>query len=1052
MQFGVLGPLLVTADGVPEPVLVSAGRLRALLAVLLWRANQPVPVDELSELVWDGAPPAGAPAALRALVLRLRRALGPQAGARVRTRAPGYLIELSDDELDSTAFEALCQETGAAIRTGDWTDASATATKALARWRGTPLTDVPCQALRDAWLPHLEQRHLQVLEWRIDADLHLERQDRVVSELRELTARHPLRERFHAQLMLALGNTGRQAEALAAYRDARRVLVDQLGIEPGPELRDLQLRILAGDGYPAQQRDPEERPQERRPVPAQLPSGVSPFVGRADQLAELSRHLLGPAPAATPLALITGTGGCGKTELAVRWARQAAGHFPDGQLYLDLQGYSHLRPLTPLAALGALLRALGVPGEQIPDTQQEAAALFRSATSGRRLLVLLDNASSAEHVRPLIPGDPGCAVLVTSRDRLDGLVARNGARRVPVDVLAAHDAVTLLAHLLGTAHRAADLRRLARACAQLPLALRIAAAHIDGGSPAFLARYVDRLEAGDWSRALRIAGDENSGVHAAFQFSYDGLAGPDQELFRLLGLVPGADFSVAAAGALAGIAADDAQRRLDRLATAHLVGRIDDDRYSCHDLLHAYATELAAAAGPVAEPRRRLAAWYLATVRDATRTAYPESLRLPDEPVTTGRPDAGAAQDWLDREHANVLAMIDQAAADGHGDLAWRLVFAYRPHLMARSYARPMYDAGTTALAAADGDPVGEAAALLTVAVATEKLGNLAEAAEHLRPAADLCDRTGWADGQYAALNCLGVVWIQDGRLGAATTAFERNIAAMRAVGDRTGEAHARLNLGILILMSGRLRDSVDQMRRAADFYLATGPRNKLPPSLAFLGITCRELGEFGPAERLLTDAVTIGTEIGDPYYTCLAEGTLAGVHCDLGDFAKARKHLDRADELVEQTGLAKLAALTALHRGWFELAQERADAAGPWYERVLSYGESAGDPWHRARGLIGLAACLRAEGRATASVRAAARALQAVRRPGYRIQVAQARAELAQTHAEFGDPNRAMAHAGQAARIAQECGHWAVAHTAARVLARLGGRAIEVIPPLVVS
>lgn len=1053
VRFGVLGPLLVEADGVYEQVLGSAGRLRALVAVLLWRANQPVPVDQLSEMIWYGAPPAGASTALRALILRLRRALGPQAGARVRTRSPGYLIELSDDELDATQFEARCQDVASAVRAGNWADASATATRALAQWRGAPLTDVPCQAVRDAWIPHLEQRRLQVLEWRVEADLRLGHQDLLVPELRDLTVRHPLRERFHAQLMLALSGTGRSAEALAAYQAARRTLVDQLGIEPGPDLRDLQQRILTGDvrsrDEPTRPRHPEEgRPSSsvsalpassrRHRAPAQLPSGVSPFVGRADQLSELDRHLSGPAPAATALALITGMGGCGKTELAVHWARHAAHHFPDGQLYLDLQGYSHLRPLTPLAALGSLLRALGVPGEQIPDTPQEAAGLFRSETTGRRLLLLLDNARTADQVRPLIPGDPGCAVLVTSRDRLDGLVARNGARRVPVDVLPAHDAIALLAKILSPAHDTADLRRLARACAHLPLALRIAAAHLDGQSPASLGRYVDLLQTGAWSRALRIVDDENSGVRATFQLSHDALGTPEQELFRLLGLVPGADFGVAAAAALAGIAAEEAQRRLDRLATAHLIGRVGEDHYALHDLLKAYVAELAVAAGSVDGPRRRLAAWYLASVRGATRTAYPEALRLPDEP-TTNLAITGVAQDWLDREHHNVLAVIDQTATGGDRDLAWQLVFAYRPHLFARSHARAMYDAGATALAAADDDPVGEAAARLTLAVAAEKLGTLAEAAEHLRQAENLCDKIGWVAGQVAVRNGLGVVWIQDGRPREAVTAFERNIATMRDTGDREREAHARMNLGLLIAMIGGLRDGVDQMRQAADFYRQSGPRAKLTPLLAFLGVTHRELGEFAQAQQMLTDAIAIGAQTGDPYYTCVAEGTLAGVHCDLGDFARAREHLSRADELVERTALAKLAALTAMHRGWSELAQEHADAARPWYERVLSYGESAGDPWYCARGLIGLSACLRANRQATASIRAAARALRYVQRPGYRIEIAQARLELAQTHAEHGDPNRAMAHAQHAARIAQECDHWASAHTAAHVIAQLG-------------
>lgn len=244
MQFALLGSLVVTRGC--ERLAVGGARLRVLLATLLLHANQPVSCDALAEAVWDGTPPSGAAVTLRGHVLRLRRALGPEAETRITALAPGYLIQVADSELDVQVFETLCQTSGAAIPAGRWTGASAAAAQALALWRGTPLADVPCQALRDAWVPRLEQARVQALEWRIEADLSLGRHDRVVPELRDLTRSHPLRERFHALLMAALAETGRQAEALAAYHDARRVLIEQLGIEPGPELRDLHQRILSG--------------------------------------------------------------------------------------------------------------------------------------------------------------------------------------------------------------------------------------------------------------------------------------------------------------------------------------------------------------------------------------------------------------------------------------------------------------------------------------------------------------------------------------------------------------------------------------------------------------------------------------------------------------------------------------------------------------------------------------------------------------------------------------------------------------------------------------
>src|SRR5579863_3389781 len=247
MQFGVLGSLQVAAGDHGEPNTVSAARLRALLVALLWRANQPVPTDELAELVWDGAPPGRAAEAIRALIMRLRRALGPQAGTRIVTRAPGYAIEISGDELDAWRFEALAQRAGAAVRARRWGQATETAAEALGLWRGTPLADVPSQLLRDRWVPHLEQLHVQALEWRIEGDLHEGRHEQLISELGELTARHPLREHFHGQLMLALVRSGRRAEALAAYQRVRSTLVSELGTEPGTELQTLHQQILRSD-------------------------------------------------------------------------------------------------------------------------------------------------------------------------------------------------------------------------------------------------------------------------------------------------------------------------------------------------------------------------------------------------------------------------------------------------------------------------------------------------------------------------------------------------------------------------------------------------------------------------------------------------------------------------------------------------------------------------------------------------------------------------------------------------------------------------------------
>ena len=350
MRFEVLGPLRVVADRGEAAIVVPAARHRVLLAALLQRANQTVPVDELAELVWDGAPPKGAVATTQAYVMRLRRVLGKEAGGRILTRSPGYVVELLDaSELDVARFEALGRDAGAALRDGDWSTASTRAGQALALWRGVPLADVASQTLRDLWLPHLDQLRVLVLEWSAEAGLHLGQHEQLIPQLHDLVGHHPLRERFHAQLMLALARSGRQAESLEAYQHARRRLVDELGIEPGSELQDLHQRVLAGDPdlladrTPGSVTTPGHGPAAG--VPHRLPADTRLFTGRQAELQRLV-ELAGAADGSGTVVIsaIDGMAGIGKTALAVHAAHRLAGRFADGQLFIDLHGYTQGLP------------------------------------------------------------------------------------------------------------------------------------------------------------------------------------------------------------------------------------------------------------------------------------------------------------------------------------------------------------------------------------------------------------------------------------------------------------------------------------------------------------------------------------------------------------------------------------------------------------------------------------------------------------------------------------------------------------------------------------
>ncbi len=478
MWFAILGPLLVH-DG-EVPVDVPKGRQRVMLAALILHNGSPVSVDALVQVAWAGLPPPGAVVTLRSHVLRLRRALGPQAGARLVTRYPGYLLQAGEDEVNVWRFRRLCRDGGAALRAGAWDRAHGLLDEALGLWRGAPLADVPSEYLLQEEAPGLEALQLQAEEWRADAALHLGSHAELVPALKSLTARHPLRERFHGQLMLALYRCGRQAEALAAYQRAREILVGELGTEPGPDLRELHQRILSADPTLAvTDAPPAGVTGAQRAVPRELPATVRHFTGRAAELAALTRMLgqpAGRAPAAVVISAIGGTAGVGKTALAVHWAQQMADRFPDGQLYVNLRGYDPAQPVPATDALAGFLRSLGVPGPDIPPEADQRAARYRSMLAGKQMLIVLDNAGSADQIRPLLPGTPACTVLVTSRDALAGLVVRDGAGRLNLDVLPPQDAVALLRTLIGD-HVDVEpdaARELADQCCRLPLALRVA--------------------------------------------------------------------------------------------------------------------------------------------------------------------------------------------------------------------------------------------------------------------------------------------------------------------------------------------------------------------------------------------------------------------------------------------------------------------------------------------------------------------------------------------------------------------------------------------------
>ena len=738
MQVRLLGPVDVLADnGGSRPV--RGLRRTAVLATLALHPGEVVSVGQLVDVVWAGAAPPSALKTLQSHVSHLRQDLGD--AAAIGTQPPGYVLDLGGDGTDVQQAERLLRQARPP------TDASrrvAILQAALGLWRGPALADL-------AELPWLAEQatRLDLLQARIkrawvEARLAAGEDATLVPDLEELVAGRPLDEQLRGQLMLALYRSGRATDALAVYHQLRRALDEELGMYPGQDLRSLETAILRQDpdlDAPARPAADARGLRRAARVPAQLPPAVRAFTGRETELESLDALLPEPADAdaAAPMviAAVSGTAGVGKTTLAVHWAHRVAARFPDGQLYVNLRGFDPGGlALEPSEAIRGFLEAFAVPVARIPADLDAQAGLYRSVLAGRRVLVVLDNARDVEQVRPLLPGSSGCAVIVTSRSHLTGLVAADGAYGLTLGLLPAADARDLLARRLGperVTREPAAVNDIIAGCARLPLALTVAAAGA-AASPGFpLAVFAAELR--DATRALDPfqGGDLATDVRAVFSWSYQALTADAARLFRLLGLHPGPDIAVAAAASLAGIERGPARARLAELTRAHLLAEHAPGRYAWHDLLRAYAAEQAHTHD---SPQVRAAAvhrvldHYLHTARSAAILMDPhfDALELPaPQPGTTvSEPaTAEAAMAWFTAEHPGLLAAIRVAGPAGHGRHAWQLAWtlstfflrkgSWTDHALAQQAGR---DA-----AAQLGDASGEAHALHGLALGYARSG-----------------------------------------------------------------------------------------------------------------------------------------------------------------------------------------------------------------------------------------------------------------------------------------------------------------------------------------
>ncbi|MGN9908889.1 tetratricopeptide repeat protein [Phytohabitans sp. LJ34] len=902
MEIRLLGPVEVYTEARLLPP--GPPQQRRLLAALAADAGRLVTVPALIDRVWDEAP-RGARHTLHVLITRLRAVLrdGDETLAPIVHRSGGYVLDVDPLRVDVHRFLALV----ASARGTDCPsqDRVEMLRRARALWRGDPLADVPGQwaaRTRDAW----RQQHLDaVLAW-ARAELSLGNPGAVIGPLTELAGDHPLVEPLAAALMRALAGAGRAADALQHYTTIRERLREQLGVDPGQELQATHRSILRGEPH----QPPPPIPAPPRAVPTQLPADVPAFTGRGDEVAQVDALLAGDLePTAVVITAVSGTPGVGKTALAVRCAHRSAGRFPDGQLYLNLRGYDPDQPVSPEDALARFLGALGVAGADIPLEVDERAAIYRTRIAGRRMLIVLDNAATVEQVRPLLPGTPTCAVLVTSRDSLAGLVAVHGAHRISLDPLPTGDAIALLRRLIGTRvdTEAGAAATLIEQCARLPLALRVAAEMAVSRPTAALSELVAELaDRQQRLHLLNAGGDPRAAVTAVFSWSVRHLPPDAAAAFALLGLHPGGDFDAYAGAALAGTDLDHARRVQGVLARAHLVHPTGPGRCGMHDLLRAYATGLAD------DPRAalgRLFDYYLATAAAAMRPLYPAEAHYRPRIPAAATPvpslaDPDTARTWLDTELPNLVAVAAHAAAHGWTTHATRLAATLFSYLDSGHHTEALaIHAHARQAARSAGDAAGEAHALLGVGTAHRRLGHYGPAIAHYEQALAAFRLAGDRHGQARALNGIGIVERRLGQYVPAADHHEQALALFRQTGDEHGQANALNNLGLLRRRLGDYGLAADHHRQALTLYRQTGDQDGEAHTLNNLGLVEQQLGEHRPAAAHHQQALAQFRALGHRDGEASALDNLGIVHTRLGQPEEAIGYFQRALAIVRDIG-----------------------------------------------------------------------------------------------------------------------------------------------------
>ncbi|MBE1484935.1 AfsR/SARP family transcriptional regulator [Plantactinospora soyae] len=980
-QVSLLGPLEIIADGMP--LLLGPPKQQVVLAMLAMRPGRLVGVDELIDELWPQRPPTSAVANTRGYAANLRRMFDRVEAGRglLVRRGSGYELRLPSEAVDLIGFVAECQRAAVALAGEDFPEAGELLGRAEERWRGQMLAGLPLGPVLSARAETVREMRLGLVEQRAELCLATGRPGLAVALLRDHLLAHPLRERGHALLMRALCREGDVPGALAAYSAARSVLVEQLGIEPGAELRQLHQAVLnrdpalerpwaviaprvpgrpgSGPGKPALPRDEDD--QAALPV-SWLPRPAVDFTGRAEAVRGLVAAVEGANAGAAVVRVIDGMAGIGKTALAVQVATQLADRYPDAQLFVDLQGHSAGGQVDPATALVTLLRQLGVPAGRIPTEPDHRIALWRSELAARRTVLVLDNAGSSEQLAPLLPAAPGTLVLVTSRRRL---LASGDAPPTSLPVLDRNEAIELLARVAGRDRVGAEPEAAAvvvRRCGYLPLAIRLVGArlaHRPGWRVVDLAQRLDRA-----TPVLSELSAEDHTVASAFSLSYEPLHEPVRRMFRLLGLHPGEHFGLDTAAALADVPLSDAETAVAALVNHHLVEEPVAGRFRLHDLVRDYARELATSTDEPSECRSaigRILDYYLHACLAATRAMETSSMAATlglDQPL---RPDLlsllRADLEWPDVERETLRALVRLAAENGHPHQAWRLARVAWRFYFVRGYNDDILDTHRYGLEAAR--QLDDEAAIGTMynyrAYSHIRSGDCQQAQRDLETAIEVRERIGDRHGANISRSNLAIVYWHLGKLTDSVDLHQRSLHDRRSSGQDVLPALPSVGLSLMFL--GRYEEALRIHRQHLFMAHLAGSTFNVALALANIGAVRSRLGQHHLAVRYLRASLRLRERTGNRFGISFALNELGAALCGLRQLDDARRHHQLALTAAEHHGepYSEAAALNGI--GLTLAAQGRSVEAVQFHRDALTLATRISHPYEQGRALVGIAA-----------------------------------------------------------------------------------------------